>query len=975
MVVDFNHVLERIESDDPDLIMPPPETDKPFSISELRTFRTWIKNGAKRTAHWAFDAPRRPQIPNADAKSVILNPIDAFVVETLQEQGLTQAEPANRAIWLRRLSLDLTGLPPSVDEVDAFMNDDSSDAFQLQIERLLSSPHFGERWARMWLDNARYADSDGYGKDKPRTMWFYRDWVVNALNSDLPYDQFIIKQIAGDLQQTPDQSSLIATGFLRNSMTPNEGGADPEEYRMKAMFDRMDAIGKGVLGLSLECAQCHTHKTDPLQHEDYYSLFACINNTDDAIIAVYTPQEQERRKQVLADIEELKNQLMAIVESDDSLVQQWAQHLVESKQRWAVLVPETLPFEGTKYRKLEDHSILSEGYAPKLSKTGFHLKTNATNIRSIRLELLTDPQLPRNGPGRSLRGTAAISEFKVFIAPLDDPDAMKEVKIESALADVNPPLQPQPNYLPHSGNRRLSDPRSVGPIEFAIDGNESTAWTTDNDPLRRNTSRVAVFQLKDPVGFSEGSLLEFQPIQLHGGWNNHDNHSCLIGRFRFSISSEDQQTASPALIEQILAIPASDRTPDQRLACWRHWRKTAGVTNDRVEEIEKRIDVLCSQYPEGTNQFVLADRTTDRRTTSVLARGDFLSPTRQVQPGVPDFLHPMIESSDDKNSMPPRLALANWLVSRQSPTTARSIVNRIWQEYFGTGLQETTGDFGVQSPPPSHQRLLDWLAVELMDNGWRLKHIHRLIVSSATYRQSGKFREEAVQLDPDNRLLSRGPRGPITAEMVRDMSLSVSGLLNEKVGGPPVFPPIPKHLLRPPVTYSPRTWEEDRNPDRYRRALYTFRFRNAGYPMLETFDAPDGFVSCVRRNRSNTPMQSLVLLNGPLMMECAWALGELALEHDCESDEQRLTWMMRQCVSRVPDNAEITMLMQLLKTQRSRIAQKEVKLNEVRRRIFDGRDPKRPVISDGRPVPLGERAAWMLVARVLLSLDETTTKP
>lgn len=977
--VDYQEVLDRITSEDPDLVMPPPHTGKPLSARAMDDVRQWIDRGAERTVHWSFQPPVRPALPVSVTTRNVAHPVDAFVLEQLEAAGLGFAPQADRGTWLRRLSLDLTGLPPTNEQVSAFIDDASESAHQQQIDRLLASPHFGERWARMWLDGARYADSDGYGKDKPRTMWFYRDWVVDALNADMPYDQFIVDQIAGDLREDADQASRIATGFLRNSMTPNEGGADPEEYRMKAMFDRMDAIGKGILGLSLECAQCHSHKTDPLSHDEYYSLFACINNTNDAIVPVYTPQEQHDRAEILERIAKLEKSLLPFVSADQAEVRRWEQDRSRCEDVWTVLDPASLPFEGTKYRELADHSILSEGYAPKLSTTDFYIPTDVQNICAVRLELLTDPELPRSGPGRSLRGTAAISEFRIFVAPADQPDAMTEVEFQSAWADVNPALGPQPKFLPHSGNRKLTDDRRVGPIELAIDGDEKTAWTTDIDPLRRNQPRVAVFCLKQPVGFSQGSLLNLKPIQRHGGWNNHDNHSCLIGRFRFSVSAEEETAALPPGLEQTLDIPPDHRSPQQRLAIWRHWRSLQELkhpVDDAAADIERKIDSLCQKYPEGTNQFVLTERTGPRRPTSVLSRGDFLSPLHPVDPATPVFLH---ASTGLETAANPRMALAKWMVERRSPTTARAIVNRIWQEYFGTGLLKTPGDLGIQSPPPSHRKLLDWLAVELMENGWRLKHIHRLITSSATYRQSGQFREETLAIDPDNRLLSRGPRGPVSAEMVHDIALAVSGLLNDEVGGPPVFPPIPRHLLRPPVTYSPRTWDEDRNPDRYRRALYTFRFRNAGHPAFETFDAPDGFVSCVRRNRSNTPMQSLVLLNEPLMMECAWALGELALENDCETESQRLAWMMQRCVAREPDHDEVSMLAELLAYHRDRIAAGEVQLKLVRRMIFDGRDPRRTVWWNGdanrRPVPHAERAAWMLVARALLSLDETVTKP
>ena len=967
--------VARITSDDEDIRMPPADSGKSLTKEEIELLRRWVADGAEYQTHWAFAPPVRSRVPPSTRRDRwVRNSIDAFVLRRLEREELAPAPEAERTTWLRRVSLDLTGLPPSIDQVDAFLADRSDRAYEKQIERLLRSPHFGERWGRVWLDAARYADSDGYEKDKPRAMWFYRDWVVNALNGDMPYDEFIVHQIAGDLLPQPTQDHFVATGFLRNSMVNEEGGADPEQFRMEAMFDRMDTIGKAVLGMTVQCSQCHSHKYDPLQRRDYYRMFAFLNNTYDAIIPVYTTDQQRRRAAILSEITSIEAELKKSSPGWEERMAAWEDEARRLIHNWEVLDPIETPYEGQKFRVLDDFSILSESYAPVSSKPQFVMKSTARGITGIRLELLTHPQLPRRGPGRSMRGTAALTEFVVYVAPADQPQKRTRVKIVSATADVNPQRSPQPEYL-RDIHAKGGDKRITGPVALAIDSNTNTAWTTDIDPARRNQSRKAVFVFEEPVGFPQGTQITVQPEMSHGGWNNNDNHNCLMGRYRFSLTTDASPVADPLpqRVREILNASTTEtarrselgdrakrtgrrtspmgRTPDQHAAVFSYWRTTV----DAWAEANARIESLWKKYPEGTTQLVLEERD-HPRATSILHRGDFLRPETKVAPGVPDFLHPL---PDDAGSS--RLTFAKWLVDKRSPTTARSIVNRIWQAYFGIGLVATSDDLGSQGEPPSHPELLDWLAAELMDSDWSLKHIHRLIVSSATYRQSSKVTPALHRRDPYNRLLARGPRFRVDAEIVRDIALTASGLLSRKLGGPSVYPPAPRFLFDPPASYGPKTWHEETGEDRYRRGLYTFRFRSVPYPMLETFDSVPGNVSCVRRNRSNTPLQALTSLNEPLAMECARALAAQTLEHGGHDDPSRLTFAMRSCVSRAPAADEISTLMQLLDKQRRRINNGEL-------------DAAKITDTTGKTEAVRQLAAWTLVARVLLSLDETITK-
>ncbi|MGE3316912.1 MAG: DUF1549 domain-containing protein, partial [Planctomycetaceae bacterium] len=419
---DQSEALRRILSQDPDEVMPPPASKKKLSDAQIALLKQWIEQGAKWSSHWSYSPPVRPQVPTVSDPSGVRNTIDLFVRARLEKEKLAPSPEADRVTLLRRLSLDLIGLPPTPEEVDAFMNDSGTDAYEKQVERLLASPHYGEKWGRQWLDAARYADSDGYEKDKSRQVWFFRDWVTNALNRDLPYNQFIIEQIAGDQLPNATQDQIVATGFLRNSMCNEEGGIDPEQFRMEAMFDRMDAIGKSVLGLTIQCAQCHTHKYDPLTHEEYYKMFAFLNNDHEANIAAYTPDEQMRRGEIFNGIREIELDLQHKTADWAERMARWEDSVRGNQPEWTVVQPEEEDLTGgQKHYQLADGSILAQGYAPTKHTTSFAVKTKADSVTAVRLELLNDPNLPINGPGRSVKGTCALSEFELYVAPIAEP--------------------------------------------------------------------------------------------------------------------------------------------------------------------------------------------------------------------------------------------------------------------------------------------------------------------------------------------------------------------------------------------------------------------------------------------------------------------------------------------------------------------------------------------------------------------------
>jgi hypothetical protein len=954
---DRSEALRRMLSNDADERMPPPKTGKKPTGDQIDLIRRWIAQGAKWSEHWSYVPPTRPLVPEIPDTKRARNAVDRFILAKLEQEHLKPTPEADRLTLLRRLSLDLIGLPPTLAEVDSFLADKSPGAYTRQVDRLLASPHYGERWGRLWLDAARYADSDGYEKDKSRQVWFYRDWVTNALNRDMPYDQFVIEQIAGDELPHPTQDQIVATGFLRNSMLNEEGGVDPEQFRMEAMFDRMDAIGKSVLGLTIQCAQCHNHKYDPLTQLDYYRLFACINDDHEACLAVYTPEEQRRRADLYRQISEIESDLQHRSPNWLERMHAWEDTVQNDQPAWTVLRPEVddLSNGGQKYLPQPDGSFLALGYAPTKHTVKMQVKVSTPGIAAFRLELLNDPNLPLGGPGRSVKGTGALSEFRVEAAPASDPSKVQKLRFSQATADVNPPEQPLEAMFDDRSNHK----RITGPVQFAIDGKEDTAWGFDVGPVRRNLPRKAVFTLAQPLAIPGEIILTFYLSQKHGGWNSDDNQNCNLGRMRLSLTTAPKAVADPLpqRVRALVSAGHSGRTKEEEREVFQYWR----TIQPEWSEANGRIEKLWRQHPEGSSQLVLQQRE-NLRETHLLKRGDFLQPAQVVSAGVPGFLPPMAVTNESA-----RLAFARWLVDRRSPTTARSIVNRIWQSYFGTGIVSTSEDLGTQAEPPTHAELLDWLAVEFMDSGWSLKKLHRLIVCSATYRQNSRVTPEGLARDPYNRLLARGPRFRVDAEIVRDIALAASGLLDAKVGGRSVFPPLPGFMLMPPVSYGPKIWPVETGPERYRRALYTFRYRSLPYPGLQAFDAPNGDASCVRRSRSNTPLQALTTLNEPVFMECARNLALETLNASCANDKARVDLAFRRCLGRMPSELESAELLSLLHKETARFGLPSAKPGD----LAKGEGVQSPV---PKAATLPEFAAWTVVARVLLNLDETITK-
>ena len=966
-----SELIARILSTDEEDMMPPPKEKKTLTATQKDTLRRWIAEGAPYTSHWAFTAPVQAPLPRSTAQPSPLSsqrpahPVDAFIAAKLPGAGLAASAPADPATLCRRLFLDLTGLPPSPADVDAFAAAAAqglAPAVEALVTQLLAGERYGEKWARVWLDAARYADSNGFEKDLPREQWAWRDWVIHALNRDQPYDQFLIEQIAGDLLPQPTQDQIVATGFLRNGMINEEGAIIPEQFRIEGVVDRLDCLGKATLGLTLQCAQCHTHKFDPITHDDYFGIFAFLNNTYEAQSWVYTAEQQQQ-------IAKLKNDLRAV---DDRLKKAeapwsgkfaaWENQLRADRAAtsWTPLVAAEMgSTSGLNHPvQLADRSILTEGH-PSTKGDIFVMATpDLAGATGLRLEALCHDDMPFGGPGRSLYGTWAISELEVT-AQLPDSTQWEKVALKNATADFAEPARALEREWDAAFDKEQR--RTLGPVAFLIDGNNDTAWRADRGPGRRNTESVAVVQFAEPLAYPAGTKLRVL-LRYHHSGDDNGRHNCMLGRCRLSLTTTPDPRAAPVDYAAVLALdaPADQRTPRQADALFTAWR----ASDPTLKKFVTESDTLWKKFPAAaTSVLHLAERSpADTRATRLLDRGAWDKPLHPVAPHVPTALHALPADAPAN-----RLTLARWIADRRSPLTARVAVNRVWQSLFGTGLVETAEDFGTRTPVPLHQDLLDWLAVDFMEHGWSQKHLVRTLVSSRTYQQTSRATPAQLERDPRNQFLARGPRFRADAEVVRDVSLSLAGLLSPKLGGPSIFPPIPENVLS--YNYSKVTyWDVPTGADRYRRSLYVFRKRSMPDPMLSAFDAPNGDFSCVRRIRSNTPLAALTGLNETIMVEAAQAFALRLWREGGPTDADRATHAYRLATARPPLPAERDAVVQLVTATRARLRQGELKAGDI---AFSALTRPTDLPADATPIDL---AAWTIAARVVLNLDETLTK-
>ena len=979
---DESELLLRIMAPhDSEDLMPTAESKKaPLTAPQVATLRQWIAEGAEYQAHWGFIPPARPALPaGANDK----NPMDAFVSVRRSAAGLKAAPEAAPETLARRLWLDLVGLPPSPRELDEFIAayaKDRDKAYAALVETLLASPRYGEKWARHWLDAARYADSDGYEKDLPREQWAWRDWVIKSINADQPYDQFIIDQIAGDLLAPAErdfqraQDLRVATGYLRNAMVNQEGAIINEQYRIEGMFDRMDAIGKGVLGVTLQCAQCHTHKFDPITHVDYFQVFAALNNTYEATMRVYGPEKLATLERVHRDLAAEDAKLKAAQPDWAQLLSAWAetQSATLAATPWETLTPVEPVWGGGLAHPtvLPDGSVLTLGTRVSDGDLSFTTTPKMTaGITALRLEALTDGDLIFGGPGRSPDGLFAVSELEVevlgadYVKPASEKVTETHVK-KLELAQTSADFEAPSRLIDQNVRRNDDDKRVFGPSAYLVDGKLDTAWSPDRGVGRRNAPSEVVVRFKAPLTLAPGEQLRLRLRFKHSGKDGQGRDTQLLGRFRVALTPAPDATAAaiPTAARLALAVPAATRTAGQQAALFAAWRSS----NPSFAETNAAIAQLWAQYPvEDTTVLVLGERSPDAtRATFLLDRGEWNNPKGLVPAGTLDFMH---ARRSEQAEEPARLALARWLVDRRSPTASRVAVNRVWQALFGAGLVEASEDFGVRAPAPALPEVLDWLAVEFMDRGWSQKQLIRTLVTSATYRQSSVITPELQERDPKNRLLARGPRFRAEAEVIRDIALSTSGLLTEKIGGPSVFPPVPESLFASsfiPVNF----WKTATDAERYRRSLYVFRRRSMPDPVLASFDAPNGDSACASRPRSNTPLAALASLNEIVFVEAAQALALRILREGGPTEEARAAYGFRLCTARAARPDEIAEVLAVMRTPRQRVAEGWISARE----LAFGDAAKLPELPPG--ITPADVAAWTVAARVLLNLDETLTK-
>lgn len=947
---DLSELLERVASTDPDEVMPPKGAR--LTPEEIAGLRHWIEEGAvwpdtSALSHWAFRPVARPQPPAAGPETGVRNEIDRFIFSRLAKEGLAPQPEADRATLIRRVSFDLTGLPPSWSEVDAFERDPSPKAYEALVDRLLASPHYGENMARGWLDLARYADSNGYQVDLTRSMWPYRQWVIDAFNRNEPFSQFTIDQLAGDLLPNATEEQRIATGFNRNTKINDEGGGDPEEYRVKAVKDRVATLGTTWLGLTLNCAECHSHKYDPISQEEYYRLYAFFNNTTDGgnystapAIGVPDPDLTEEERFIAGRVARVEADLLAEKARLAAEEPRWARAVAARGDVWRVLsLTNASSSGGSSYTNLPDGSLLAVGVNPIYDTITVEADTDLQGITAVLLEVLPDPSLPKNGPGRWRdSGNFILDEFSAAAVPRKGAaPASTNLVFAGAVADWE-----QPYYR----------------AEHAIDRNPKTGWAIGP---RFGQRHFLIARLKDAAGRPGGSHLTFRFDHYHG--NSH-----ALGRFRLSVTTEKNPDALwpvPSGLRPVVAMKPADRSADQaRQLTALHESASPAFRAAERDLYHLRQRQKAYEHPKWSTLVMKERPEPAPRVTRVQNRGNFLDPGKEVTPGVP-VVFPPLPAGEPAN----RLALAHWLVDPANPLTARVAVNRFWERCFGVGLVKTSEDFGRQGEAPSHPELLDWLASEFVRNGWDVKAMQKLIVMSAAYRQDAATDARRLEKDFYNRLVSRGPRFRLDAELIRDNALAVSGLLNPKVGGPSVYPVQPANLwkeigfLRPEIGMD--EWPVSEGPDLYRRGIYTFWRRVCTYPTFAAFDAPSREVCVARRPRTNTPLQALAGLNEPTLLEAARVFGQRILTDGGADDFARIDYAFHACLGRNPSAAERSRLLAFVKQQQ-----------EGYRRDAAAAEALVAVGSAPRPAGLEPRrlAPWMMLANVLFNLDETLTK-
>ncbi len=1052
-------LIQRIVSTDPDEVMPPPKLHKVIPAAQVALLKEWIRQGAPWGKHWSYERVARPSVPKVEQKGAPLSPIDAFLAARLVKEGLAFSAEADAATLIRRVALDLTGLPPTLEELARL----SHAPYEAVVDHYLSRPAFGEHWASQWLDLARYADSSGYPSDQPREIWAYRDWVIRALNANLPFDQFTREQLAGDLLPNPSDDQLIATAFHRNTMTQNEGGTSDEEFRNAAVIDRVNTTFAVWMGTTMACAQCHTHKYDPLTLKEYFQAYAFLNQSADSdkkdetpLHSFETAELKQQRAELRASIAALEARLAqpepkwlaGLAGWDKNLRQELAWQAAEplsmstqsgrkaaiSKEGWVTLSAKAtkdiytleLPLQTSLLTALRLETQPTSGHGNfVLTQMKAELlpppNAMAPKARFARVELpgkgkmlqLAEVQVSSGGQNVSLRKPAKQSStYAGAVAgravdgqtegdyakgsvshtsgqedhPWWEVDLLQEWPVDQValwnrtdggtgkrlegvqvvLLDAKRQLVWKSTPQPAPEKERTVQVSGPVPLTFsqALADHEQSGFTAASvlrPPDRQNQGWAIAPQVDRPHALT---LLAATPIQVPAGSrlrvmleqkSVHLHHT--LGRFRL-LSTDDararQAVALPGDVLAAIHLAPEKRSPAQSARIQDHYvRHIAPENAAERQELAARQKQLAELKPVTVP--IMKDLTgKERRITKVQLRGNWQALGEVVSEGTP-AIFPPLPADAPRN----RLTLANWLVSRDNPLTARVQVNRLWETLFGTGIVRTSEEFGSQGELPFHPELLDWLAAEFMDSGWDVKHLVKLMVMSRAYRQVSATTAELAARDPDNRLLARGPRFRPTGEMLRDQALAVSGLLSAKMHGPGVRPPAPNLGLSTAFGRS-NDWTTSEGEDRYRRSVYTEVRRNAPYASFTTFDAGNREVCMIRRNRTNTPLQAFVTLNDPVFIETHQALARRVVRA-AKDDASRFALMFKLCVSREPTAQELATLSRLLAESLVSYRQDQESAKKM------ATEPLGPAPADA---DLPTLAAWTTVANVVMNLDE-----
>ncbi|MCX7664476.1 MAG: PSD1 and planctomycete cytochrome C domain-containing protein [Gemmataceae bacterium] len=949
---DQSELIHRIFSKEKTEVMPPPHANKSLKPEEKEILKRWILEGADYQTHWAFTKPNKAPVPvfnDPKDKAWVMNPIDAFVLAKLKQAKLQPSSPADKVTLIRRVSLDLRGFSPSLEEIDQFLQDISPKAYENMVDRMLASNRYGEKMAAQWLDLARFGDTSGYHYDSTRQMWLYRDWLIRAFNENKPFDQFTIEELAGDLLPNPTLDQKVASGFNRNTRFNEEGGADPEEFVIRYGVDRTNTLGQVWLGMTLQCAECHTHKYDPITQKEYYQLYAFFTGIKEPmtsgnhgqplppLLKIPTPEQEKilaqakkQREEVLAQI----NQKLQTTKYQEPPLD----NLPKPEPKEIVWVDDTLPKgaipqgDGEKFKFVEAPAPVLSG-KKSVFRTAMGLQqaffTGATETLTI------------NSP-------ADVLFAYVYLDPKNPPKTIM-LQFNNGNWEHRAYWGEDKAYL--AGSPDGPNHRKMGPLPktgewVRLEVTASQVGLNQNDKL----NGLAFTQVDGVIHWDKAGIKQLPP----------DTKS-LFSLAAWEVNAKKDNKLPPE-VQNALKVEASKRNDAQKKTILDYYlRNVYQNTRAVFEPLNKQLaelDAQIKQTEEAVPTTLISEEMEKPRDAYVLIRGDFLQKGEKVSRGLPQIFPPM-----PKDAPLNRLGLAKWLTSPEHPLTARVAVNRLWGQLFGNGLVRTQGDFGTQGELPSHPELLDYLAVEFVESGWDIKKLLKMMLMSNTYQQTSAFEGNIPDVDPSNRLLYKAPRFRITAEEIRDNALAISGLLSNKIGGPSVMP------YQPPDFYKGKhegwQWKPAEGEDQYRRGLYTFWRRTSLHPMFALFDAPSREECTTQRARTNTPLQALVTMNDPTFVEASRVFAQNVLTQGPATLEEKVEWAFRRALSRKPSAAERAVLLKRYEILLDRY-RKEPALAQLAVKVGQYPQPQK--------VDVAEHAAWMGICNILLNLDETITR-